>query len=78
MAKVPPPKKPKSAKGAPPPTGKIVGNLEKAEPTALVPLNFRVPSEFRRDFKIEAARRDVQMNELVQMAFEALKTRDAK
>ena len=59
MAKVPPPKKPKSAKGAPPPTGKIVGNLEKAEPVTLVLLNFEVPSEFRREFKIDAARRDV-------------------
>ena len=78
MAKVPPPKKPKSAEGAPPPTGKIVGNLEKAEPPGLVPLNFRVPADFRRDFKIEAAQRDVQMNELVQIAFQALREKGAK
>jgi len=50
-----------------------VCNLEKTEPTGLVPLNFRVAADFRRDFKIEAAQRDVQMNELVQIAFQALR-----
>lgn len=53
-----------------------VGNLDTPEPAVTVPLNFRVPSEFRREFKIEAARRDVPMNELVMMAFEALRTID--
>lgn len=77
MAKVPAPKKLKASKGTPPPAGKAVGNLEKPEPASLVPLNFRVPAQFRREFKIEAAERDVQMNELVQIAFRALKGRDA-
>jgi predicted HicB family RNase H-like nuclease len=43
---------------------------------APVPLNFRVPSEFRKEFKVYAAQKGVHMNELVQHAFEALKERD--
>lgn len=41
-----------------------------------VPLNFRVPSEFRKEFKVYAAQKGVHMNELVQHAFEALKEKD--
>ncbi len=41
-----------------------------------VPLNFRVPSEFRREFKVYAAQKGVHMNELVQHAFAALKEKD--
>jgi HicB family len=78
MAKVPPPKKPKSTKGAPPPTVSTAGNLDKPEPVALVPLNFRVPSEFRKEFKIYAAQQGVPMNELVQKAFVALKDKNAR
>lgn len=37
-----------------------------------IPLNFKVSPEFRCEFKIEAGPRDLQMNELVQLAFKAL------
>ncbi|WP_294071546.1 hypothetical protein [Sphingomonas sp.] len=51
-----------------------------AEPTAkpagegreeLVPLNFRLPASFRREFKTYAARHDMKLNELLRRCFEA-------
>jgi hypothetical protein len=47
-----------------------------SEASAPVPLNFRVPSEFRKEFKVYAAQKGIPMNELVQQAFEALKEKD--
>ena len=72
MAKVPPPKK--SAKGTPPPPTKTVGNLSKPErdtEAAPAPLNFKVPPDFRRDFKIYAAQHSMKLNELLYEAFRA-------
>lgn len=40
---------------------------------SLVPLNFRVPMEFRKEFKIEAAGRGIDMKDLMVEAFRALK-----
>ena len=70
MAKVPPPKK--SAKGAPPPPTKTVSNLTKPEPTKREDLSFKVPAEFRREFKIYAATHGMKLNELLFAAFDAL------
>jgi hypothetical protein len=53
MVKVPPPR----GKGEPPPADSTMGNLDKPESEALVPLNFKVPKAFRSDFKITAAKR---------------------
>lgn len=53
MAKVPPPR----GKGYPPPADSTIGNLDKPESEALVPLNFKVPGSFRKDFNITAAQR---------------------
>ena len=35
-----------------------------------VPLNFRVPGEFRRRFRMYAAAHDLKLNELLRMAFD--------
>lgn len=35
-----------------------------------VPLNFRVPGEFRRRFRMYAAAHDLKLNELLRLAFD--------
>lgn len=35
------------------------------------PLNFRVPADFRRDFKVYAASHGLKLNELLRLSFEA-------
>jgi hypothetical protein len=57
MAKAPKPIM--SKKGSPPPAAATVGNLNKAEPRESVALNFKVPRQFRRDFKTWAAQHDM-------------------
>lgn len=37
----------------------------------LVPLNFRLPASFRREFKTYAARHDMKLNELLRHCFES-------
>lgn len=68
MAKVPPPR----GKGEPPPADSTIGNLDKPETEALVSLNFRVPSSFRKAFKIYAAKNDKDGVELLIETFTAL------
>ncbi len=74
------PKKPaaKTTKGAPPvaaaaaPTsGKA--NTEKAGSGDLVPLNFKVPSEFHQEFKMLATMHKMSMVDTLKEAFELLK-----
>lgn len=36
-----------------------------------MPLNFRVPDAFRREFKVYAAKHDLKLNELLRRSFEA-------
>jgi hypothetical protein len=36
----------------------------------LVPLNFKLPASFRRDFKTYAATHDMKLNELLRRSFE--------
>ena len=71
MAKVPPPRK--SAKGSPPPALKILSNLDKPEPSALTPMNFKVPEEFHREFKLYAVQHGISMVDLLQQSFQTLK-----
>jgi hypothetical protein len=54
MVKVPPPK----GKGEPPAASDILGNLDKPESEALVPLNFKVSQAFRREFQLFAPHRN--------------------
>ena len=74
------PKKPaaKTTKGAPPvaaaaaPT-KGKANTEKAGSGDLVPLNFKVDSEFHQDFKLFATMHKMSMVGVLKEAFELLK-----
>jgi hypothetical protein len=42
------------------------------------PLNFKVPEEFRRDFKTYAAQHNMKLNQVLFDAFAALKEKDVK
>jgi hypothetical protein len=44
---------------------------ERAGQAALKPLNFRIPTDFRRAFKTYAARHDLKLNELLFRCFDA-------
>jgi hypothetical protein len=44
---------------------------EKDTETGLMPLNFRIPAGFRREFKTYAAAHDLKLNELLKRAFES-------
>ena len=47
------------------------------QPTAgAMPLNFKVPSEFRREFKTYAAQHNKKLNQLLYEAFDALKAKN--
>jgi hypothetical protein len=72
MAKVPPPR----GKGEPPAADSTNGNLDKPESEGLVPLNFKVPAAFRRDFKITAAQRGKDMVQQLYEAYELLKSKE--
>jgi hypothetical protein len=72
MANVPPPGK-KSRKGPPPAAESTVGNLEKSEPGTLKPLNFKVPAEFHREFKVYASQQGISMLDLLQEGFKAVR-----
>ncbi len=56
------------------PTGSVAAAepaSAKDEETALAPLNFRVPREFRTGFKTYAASHDLKLNQLLKLSFEA-------
>ncbi|RRA50328.1 hypothetical protein [Acidipila sp. EB88] len=72
MANVPPPAK-KSRKGPPPAVNSTVGNLEKSEPGTLKPLNFKVPANFHRDFKVYASQQGISMLDLLQEGFRVVR-----
>jgi hypothetical protein len=42
----------------------------------LVPLNFRLPVSFRREFKTYAAQHDMKLNELLRHCFEAYRRQE--
>jgi hypothetical protein len=65
--KTPPP--PKSPKGEPPSRQATREDLSKPEPGKTVALNFRVPAEVTRDFKIVAATHEMTQSELLVQAF---------
>jgi len=50
-----------------------VGNLEKTEPGSLKPLNFKVPADFHRDFKVYASQQGISMLDLLQEGFKVLR-----
>jgi hypothetical protein len=73
--KTPPPRRVLS-KGEPPARSETRNNLVKPEPGQTVALNFRVPAEFKKDFKIAAASHGVTQSELLQQAFREWRERN--
>jgi hypothetical protein len=61
------------SKGAPPMEIEASRNLTKAEDTDLMPMNFKVPADFKRAFKTYAAQMDISMVDLLQRCFEYYK-----
>ncbi|GAB5480142.1 MAG: hypothetical protein Marn2KO_36090 [Marinobacter nauticus] len=67
--KPPPPPRKAAPKGAPPARGETKTNLAKPQPAEIVALNFRVPADFKRDFKVAAATMGITQSELLKQAF---------
>ena len=59
----------RSTKGEPPARSETRDNVQKPELARMVALNFRVPAEFKKNFKIAAATYGVSQSELLQQAF---------
>ena len=49
---------------------------DEVTPSGSLPLNFKVPPDFRREFKTYAAQRNKKLNQLLYEAFAALKAKD--
>jgi hypothetical protein len=61
-----------AVKGQAAPANDMPGRTAAAKPEAgQDPLNFRVSSEFRREFKIYAAAHDLKLNELLVKSFQS-------
>ena len=63
--------KKKAGKGTPPTQSN--SNLGKPSAVGLVPMNFKVSSEFARDFKVYAAMHDLKLVDLLKASFEQYK-----
>lgn len=59
----------RTTKGEPPAHSETRDNVQKPELARMVALNFRVPAEFKRNFKIAAATYGMSQSELLQQAF---------
>jgi hypothetical protein len=70
--KVPAPRKQREA---PPPIEERPQNLDKAPPLETETLNFKVESEFKREYKVYAAGRGMTMIELLQQSYQLYKER---
>jgi hypothetical protein len=60
----------KAPKGEPPRKAETRGNDSKPEPARIVPLNFRVTAEIKRDIKIAAAVHGISQSSLLIQMFE--------
>lgn len=75
--KVQKPKKRKGQLGTPPQTAAPAPkNLHKPSSGELAPLNFYVPPDFRREYKIFAAERDMNMVDVLKQSFELYKAQN--
>jgi hypothetical protein len=54
----------------------LVEQSSRLAPAGTTPLNFKVPSEFRREFKTYAAQHNKKLNQLLYEAFAALKAQN--
>ncbi len=70
--KVPAPKKKREA---PPQIEETPKNLEKTPPLEAETLNFKVTADFKREYKVYAASRDMTMIELLQQSYQLYKDR---
>lgn len=72
----PPPKK--KNKEAPPVQEEVINNLNTSDPEQMVPLNFRVPASFRKDFKQTALDHDLTSVGLLYKLYEEHKGTSVK
>lgn len=72
MAKLERPKR-RVGKGAPPPIEQPSQNLSKTPNQEVTTLNFRVPKDFKKEFKQYALDHDISMVDLVMKCFEYYK-----
>lgn len=63
----------KTSRKGPPATPKAVANVGKPESPRLASINFKVPEEFRREFKTYAVQHGKTMLDLLQAGFELVK-----
>lgn len=61
------------SKGTVPSTTDVLDNLERNQTGTSKPLNFRVPEDFHREFKLYATAQGVSMVELLYEGFELVK-----
>jgi hypothetical protein len=54
----------------------LVKKTKALTPVGSMPLNFKVPSDFRREFKTYAAQHNKKLNQLLYEAFAALKAKN--
>lgn len=54
-----------------------VQSSDKRDAARAMPLNFKVPADFRREFKTYAAQHNKKLNQLLYEAFAALKAKHA-
>lgn len=74
MAKIQRPKKKKTrTKGAPPKENLASQNLTKSDPQDLITMNFKVPSDFRREYKQLALDLNMSMVDILRKSFEKYK-----
>lgn len=73
MTKISPPRR--STKGQPPKFQDVMNNLDRPEGGAMKPLNFKVSSEFHREFKAHAAIHGMAMVDLLREGFELVKAK---
>lgn len=57
-------------------TRQLNSKHDEAAPPSNTPLNFKVPHDFRREFKTYAAQHNKKLNQLLYEAFAALKARN--
>ena len=57
------------------PGTRSVRNADKPDAARPMPLNFKVPADFRREFKTYAAQHNKKLNQLLYEAFAALKAK---
>jgi hypothetical protein len=68
-----PARKARNSKGAPPPESRASANLSKPADGVLMPLNFKVASDFKIEYKTFAASHGMTMNKLLEASFKLYK-----